>query len=81
MTTYELLAKAIGKRKATRAVGNVLNKNPLAPQVPCHRVVKSDGKAGGFAKGTRKKIAMLKAEGIEIKNGKIENLKKYLFRF
>ena len=81
VTTYKLLAKAVGNAKAARAVGNTLNKNPLAPQVPCHRVVKSDGKLGGFAKGTRKKAEMLKAEGIGIMNGKILDFEKRLFRF
>jgi methylated-DNA-[protein]-cysteine S-methyltransferase len=48
--------------------------------VPCHRVIKSSGSLGGFAFGAEKKIAMLKKEGIEIKNGKID-LDKYRFRF
>jgi len=79
VTTYREIAKALGN-KAYRAVGNAMNKNPGAPQVPCHRVVKSDGSAGGFASGTRKKISMLKKEGIKIVRGKI-NLKKYLHKF
>jgi len=79
VTTYKELAKAL-KTKAYRAVGNAMNKNPFAPKVPCHRVVKSNGEPGGFASGTKKKIQLLKKEGIEIKQGKI-NLKKYLYKF
>ena len=79
VTTYKEIAKAI-KSKAYRAVGNAMNKNPHAPRVPCHRVVKSNGDVGGFASGTKKKISILRKEGIEIKKGKI-NLKKYIYRF
>jgi len=68
------------KTKAYRAVGNAMNKNPYAPEVPCHRVIKSNGFVGGFASGPKKKIQMLKKEGIEIKNNKID-LKKYLYKF
>jgi methylated-DNA-[protein]-cysteine S-methyltransferase len=58
-----------------------MNKNPYAPKVPCHRVVKSNGEVGGFAFGVNKKIEMLKKEGVYVdKNNKI-NLKEYLFKF
>jgi len=79
VTTYKEIAKAL-KSKAYRAVGNAMNKNPWAPHVPCHRVIKNDGSIGGFASGTKKKILMLKKEGIKIKKGKI-NLKRYLYKF
>ncbi len=79
VTTYKALAQAL-KTNAYRAVGNAMNKNPYAPKVPCHRVVKSDGSVGGFAHGSKKKVSMLKKEGVEIVNGKI-NLKKYLYKF
>ena len=77
--TYKTIARAIGSPRASRAVGNALNKNPHAPVVPCHRVVRSDGAVGGFASGTKKKIQMLRREGVEIWNGKVD-LKKYGFR-
>jgi len=80
ITTYKELAKAINS-KAYRAVGTAMNKNPYAPNVPCHRVINSNGKIGGFASGTNNKIKMLKKEGIPIKNGKIINMKRYLYRF
>lgn len=79
VTTYKEIAKALNT-KAYRAVGNAMNKNPYAPQTPCHRVIKSNGEVGGFQSGVKNKIKMLKAEGIEIKDNKID-LKKYLFKF
>lgn len=75
VTTYKDLAHALGC-KAYRAVGNAMHKNPYAPEVPCHRVIASSGKLGGFASGVKKKIALLKKEGVEVKKGRIE-LAKY----
>lgn len=80
VTTYKALAHTLGT-KAYRAVGTAMNKNPYAPEVPCHRVVKSNGEVGGFAHGTKKKIEMLKNEGVPIKDGRIENFEKYLYNF
>ena len=79
VTTYKEIAKALNT-KAYRAVGNAMNKNPYAPQVPCHRVINSNGELGGFASGTRKKVEMLKKEGVVIENNMID-LNKYLFKF
>ena len=80
ITTYKEFARSL-KTKAYRAVGNAMNRNPYAPEVPCHRVVKSNGEIGGFASGTKKKIEILKKEGIEIKDNKVESMKKYLHKF
>ncbi|MDP3987492.1 MAG: MGMT family protein [Nanoarchaeota archaeon] len=89
ITTYKALAQALGT-KAYRAVGNAMNKNPysarkilksLSPEaslVPCHRVIKSDGTLGGFAYGSAEKTKLLKSEGVEIFEGKID-LNKYFF--
>ena len=60
--TYKKLATRVGKPKAFRAVGNILNKNK-DPQVPCHRVIRSDGKIGGYRDGMISKIQILKKEG------------------
>lgn len=60
--TYKEVARRAGKPKAYRAVGNILNKNKN-PQVPCHRVIRSDGKIGGYRDGTIFKIKRLKEEG------------------
>lgn len=78
--TYKQIAKAINHPGSSRAVGNALNKNPFAPEVPCHRIVRSDGKLGGYANGTKKKKSLLRKEGIEIKNNKV-NLDKFLFLY
>ena len=80
ITTYKELAKAL-KTKAYRAVGTTMNKNPYAPGVPCHRVINSNGSIGGFASGIKKKIAMLKKEGIKVVNDKVIDYKKFLYKF
>ena len=59
--TYKQVAQKIGNPKAYRAVGNALNKNHDSA-IPCHRVIKSNGNTGGFNRGTRAKIALLKKE-------------------
>lgn len=60
--TYKEVAKKIGHPKAFRAVGNILGKN-TDPKVPCHRVIRSDGKIGGYRDGTLFKIKRLTEEG------------------
>ncbi|MFH1393851.1 MAG: MGMT family protein [Candidatus Micrarchaeota archaeon] len=70
VSTYAEIAKAIGNPKAPRAVGNALNRNPYKT-VPCHRVVRSDGRIGGFARGTGNKEKMLRSEGVGIMKGMI----------
>lgn len=74
VATYSQIATAIGSPKAVRAVGTALSKNPYAPTVPCHRVVRSDGKVGHYSAsgGTPKKIKMLNAEGVAVKDGKVD---------
>jgi methylated-DNA-[protein]-cysteine S-methyltransferase len=79
VSTYKELARALNT-KAYRAVGNALNKNPYWPEVPCHRVINSDGRVGGFAHGQKKKILLLENEGIKVKRNRIA-LANYLFRF
>ena len=68
--TYKELAIAIGKPKSARAVANACGKNPYAPTIPCHRVIRSDGKLGGYSGkgGINTKIKLLKQEGINFKN-------------
>lgn len=80
VTTYADLARHLGS-KGYRAVGNAMNRNPYAPEVPCHRVVRSGGEIGGFARGSRAKIKMLRDEGIEIEGGRVCNLEKHRFNF
>jgi len=63
--TYKELAARVGKPKAVRAVANAVGSNPFAPEVPCHRVVRSDGGLGGYSGqgGIKTKLALLKKEG------------------
>ena len=75
------LAKAVGIKNGQRYIGNVMNKNPYPVIIPCHRVVMSTGKIGGYAYGDHIKAKMLHDEGIEIKNGKIVDLEKKLYKF
>lgn len=60
--SYKEVAEVAGFPRAWRAVGNVLHKNK-DPQIPCHRVIKSDGGVGGYNQGRKKKIALLRKEG------------------
>ena len=81
ITTYGDLGKAVGLKNGQRIIGKIMNKNPYPALVPCHRVVMSTGKIGGYAYGEHVKTKMLSDEGIEIINGSIENFDKKLFRF
>jgi O-6-methylguanine DNA methyltransferase len=83
VTTYGLVAKRLNT-KAYRAVGNACRRNPYAPRVPCHRVVRSDGTVGGFGgktsgKNVKKKIQMLRKEHVEIVDGRIADFKRVIF--
>lgn len=80
VATYATLAQAIGSPGAARAVGNSLNKNPNAPQTPCHRVIQSSGQLGGFAFGANQKKRLLSDEGVKVENGKV-NLTLYQHEF
>ena len=64
--TYLDVAKAINKPKAVRAVANAIGKNPYAPKIPCHRVIRTDGSLGGYSGqgGIKKKKKLLISEGI-----------------
>ncbi|MBW2967300.1 MGMT family protein [Candidatus Woesearchaeota archaeon] len=88
VTTYGEIARALGC-KAYQAVGNAMNKNPYGAgmyglddnrMVPCHRVVNSDGKLGGFARGADAKKELLQREGVAVVDGRVD-LKRHLHRF
>ncbi len=68
--TYKELALKIGKPKAYRAVANACAKNPLLETIPCHRVVRCDGKMGGYKgkKGIERKKKLLESEGVNLKS-------------
>ena len=81
VTTYGELAKAVGLKNGQRIIGMIMKKNPYPGIVPCHRVVKSDGKIGGYAYGKNVKSKMLTNEGIKIKDGEIIDFDKAKFYF
>ena len=64
--TYLQIAQQIGRPKAVRAVANAIGKNPYAPEIPCHRVVRTDGSLGGYSGpgGIETKIRLLREEGV-----------------
>ena len=66
--TYSQVAKAIGKPLAVRAVANAIAKNPYPPQIPCHRIIRSNGSFGGYSAkgGLKTKKKLLKKEGIVV---------------
>ena len=90
VTTYGDLAKELARRNpkwsplASRAVGTTMRNNPCGPQIPCHRVIKSDGTVGNFRGGAegavKEKTGMLRNEGVKILDGNI-SLKEYCHKF
>jgi methylated-DNA-[protein]-cysteine S-methyltransferase len=85
VTTYGQIARKLNT-KAYRAVGNACRKNPYAPRVPCHRVVRSDGSIGGFGgktsgKSVEEKAQLLRGENVEVRNGRVVDFEKVIFRF
>jgi|TARA_B100001971_G_C18241492_1_gene571267 methylated-DNA-[protein]-cysteine S-methyltransferase len=82
VTTYKILADKLGT-KAYRAVGTALKNNKHPVTIPCHRIVSHNGSLGGY-KGkmnSPEKIRLLKKEGVDIKNNKIKEFEKVLFKF
>ena len=69
---YAWVARQVGRPRAVRAVGNAVAKNPLAPVIPCHRVVPTAGGVGNYALGTAMKRDLLQREGVEV-----EELERY----
>ena len=67
--SYLEVAKAIKKPRAFRAVANAVGKNPYPPIIPCHRVIRSDGRLGGYSAkgGIKKKRTLLASENVKIK--------------
>ena len=78
VVTYADLARYVGSPRAVRAVGTAVGKNPHLLIVPCHRVVRSDGSVGIYAKGSKKKIQLLLKENVRVIGNKID-LKKYRY--
>lgn len=80
VSTYKAIAQALNS-KAYQAVGNAMNSNPNPISVPCHRVVNSDGRLGGYAFGVGRKVELLTEEGIVIQDSKVQDFKAVFFDF
>ena len=66
--TYKEVAIGIKRPNSARAVANACGKNPCAPKIPCHRVIRSDGGLGGYSGrgGIRTKLHLLRSEKVDI---------------
>ena len=76
VSTYGDLAKALGNPLASREIGRILGRNPNPIRVPCHRIVMSDGKVGGYTYGSDRKRELLEKEGISFGNGIVSDFKR-----
>jgi methylated-DNA-[protein]-cysteine S-methyltransferase len=66
VVSYQALGAAVGSARAARAVGNALHNNPVPIYVPCHRVIASDGRIGGYVGGDARKLQLLRSEGFAV---------------
>lgn len=81
VVSYGELARAAGLKNGQRAVGRIMSQNPYPVKVPCHRVVMSDGRLGGYGYGgSQIKASMLENEGVRVEGGRIRDRTK-MFRF
>jgi len=79
ISSYGAVANALGDIVASRAVGRMMNQNPDADDMPCFKIVHSDGRLGGFGLGIRNKIRRLRKDNILVKNGRINNFENIFF--
>lgn len=79
VTTYGEIARVL--KTSPRAVGRALHGNPHPIEIPCHRVVKSDGSLGGYVGGIKNKMRLLGGEGIIVRSNKIVKFNNYLMKF
>lgn len=80
VSTYKRIAEIVGRPRAFRAVGNALHKNPLAPIIPCHRVVRSDGRiVGETIEEIEMRRKMLLEEGVPLEGYKVKLSKEILY--
>ena len=82
LTTYKELAKAVNS-KAYRVVGSLMKKNEHPKEIPCYKVVKSNGSIGNYSAkgGIKRKIELLRKDGILVENSKIKYFEKRLWKF
>lgn len=79
VTTYKELAGAIGRPEAARAVARALANNQELIKIPCHRVIRSNSRVGGYVLGREKKKELLRSEGVLVdKKGRVD-LNKYIY--
>ncbi len=82
VVSYGELARAAGLKNGQRAVGRIMANNPYPGIVPCHRVVMSDGRLGGYGYGGPEiKANMLRREGVAVEGGKVRDAGKVTYRF
>lgn len=81
VSTYGEIARALGNKKLARVVGQILKRNQDPEKIPCYRVVRSDGRIGGYSLGIWRKIKLLKKDGIKIENGRIKEFEKFFYKF
>ena len=81
ITTYGDLARSVGLENGQCAIGQIMNRNKFPGIIPCHRVIMSDGKIGGYAYGKKIKANMLRKEGLEVNGQKIINFEEKRYRF
>ena len=79
VSTYKRIAEKVGRPRAYRAVANALHKNPLHPVVPCHRVVRSDGKFGGEKTAAASRRKLVEKEDVPTENGRVKISDEILF--
>ena len=79
VSTYKRVAEKVGKPRAYRAVANALHKNPLHPIVPCHRVIRSDGRFGGEKSAAASRRKLVEKEGVPIENDRVKISGEILF--
>lgn len=72
VSTYRRIAEKAGYPRAYRAVANALHRNPLAPIVPCHRVIRSDGKFGGDGMDAESRRRLVEQEGVPLRKGSVK---------
>ena len=78
VSTYQRIARHVGRPSGARAVGMALANNPFPILIPCHRAIRSDGNIGGYQGGIDMKAALLKMEGVEVlENGHIGDAKYF----
>jgi len=80
VSTYKRIAERVGRPRAFRAVGNTLHKNPLSPMIPCHRVVRSDGRiVGETIVEVEERRRLLLEEGIPVINYRVKLSNEILY--